>query len=158
MAQIIILCDQFYEIRKLLTKKKYIDHRGNGRGNFNNEYQRKRQRKFQQIQLFKTDERFKEFFTWVFSIQDRLKITNIEFAKLLNVTPQTISSWKQYDGPNGGQFPSRGAFNRLIKLEIACQIEINIKKRRVPLKDKGLPPVKIKIPRARIRLKASSYY
>jgi len=158
MAQIVILCDQFYEIRKLLIKKKYIDHRGNGRGNFADEYSRKRNRKFQQIELFKTDERFAKFFKWVFSVQERLKVNNIEFAKLLNVTPQTISSWKQYNGPNGGQFPSRDAFNRLVKLEIACQIEVIVKKRRMPIKDKKLPPVKIKMPRARIRLKATSYY
>jgi len=158
MAQIIILCDQFQAIRKLLIKKKYIDHRGNGRGNFSSEYDRKRNRKLQQIELFKTDKRFAEFFKWIFSVQERLKINNIEFAKLLNVTPQTISSWKQYNGPNGGQFPSRDAFDRLVKLEIACQIEIVVKKRRAPIRDKGLPPVKIKLPKARIRLKANSYY
>lgn len=155
MAQIVILYDQFYAIRKLLKDLKYRTHR-NGNFKFASAYDRKRQRMLQQQQLFKKDERFKEFFTWVFSIQDKLGINNIEFAKLCKVTPQTISAWKQYDGSNGGQFPSKDAFKRLVKLEIASQIEVIIKKKKMPLKDKGLPAPKVRMPRK--RLSANPYY
>lgn len=155
MAQIVILCDQFYAIRKLLRDLKYRTHR-NGDFNFSNSYERKRIRKYQQQQLFKTDERFKKFFKWIFSIQEKLNVNNIEFAKLCGVTPQTISSWKQYDGPNGGQFPSKDAFKKLVKLEIMCQAEVIVKRRKAPIRDKGLPAVKIRMPRK--RLKANYYY
>lgn len=156
MAQIVILCDRFYAIRKLLRELKYHKHRGNGRESFNSEYERKRNRKYQQQQLFKEDVRFKEFFKWVFSIQERLKIDGKEFAKLCEVTPQTVSSWRNYDGPNGGQFPSKNAFKKLMKLEIICQVEVIIKKRKTPIREKGLPVPNVKMPRR--RLKANYYY
>lgn len=158
MAQIVILCDNFLAIRKLLTELKYKTHRGNGRGSFSNRYDRKRSRKYQQQQLFKSDERFKKFFTWVFSIQERLKVNNIEFAKLCGVTPQTVSSWRNYNGSNGGQFPSKDAFKKLVRLEIVCQSNVIVKKKRIPIKDKGLPAVNVRMPKGRLRLKANYLY
>lgn len=155
MAQLIILYDQFHTIKKLLRELKYKTHRSGNHG-FNDEYERKRVRKYQQQQLFKNDERFKEFFKWVFSIQEKLDIDNTEFAKLCGVTPQTVSSWKNYTGPNGGQFPSKNAFKKLMKLEIICQIETITKKKKIPIRDKGLPIPRIKIPRR--RLSANYYY
>lgn len=154
MAQIVILCDQFYAIRKLLRDLKYRTHR-NGNFKFANEYDRKRQRKYQQRLLFKNDKRFEAFFTWIASIKERLGVDNNEFAKLCGVTPQTTSSWANYKGINGGQFPSKDAFKKLVKLEIVCQVEVIVKKKKMPLKDKGLPAPKVRMPRKRL---SANYY
>lgn len=150
--------EDFDAIRKLLINKKYRYHRGNGIGSFNNEYDRKRNRKLQQRELFKTDDRFKAFFLWIELIREKLGVNNIEFAALCNVTPQTTSSWRNYDGPNGGQFPSKDAFKILKRLEIVCEAKVITKKKKVPIRDKGLPPVKVKMPKGRLRLKANYIY
>jgi DNA-binding transcriptional regulator YiaG len=157
--QITQLVSRFYSIRKLLRQRKYYDNRRKGANDqFADTYSRQRARKREQRELFKSDPRFVEFFSWVLSLQERLKLDRDEFARLCGVQPQTVSMWRNFNKTSGGHFPSKVQFERLLRLEIVCQANVIVKINKTPIRAKDLPLPKINMPKGRIRLKANISY
>ena len=149
MAQIILLVDRFYAIRKLLETKKYYTNRRNNSSSYDSLYSRQRARKREQRELFKNDPRFKEFFTWIFDIQKRLDVNDKEFARLCGVNKQTISMWRNFNHQSGGIFPSKASFERLLRLEVMSDAKV------ITIKNKSK---NIIIPKRKIRLQANVQY
>ena len=150
MAQIILLVNRFYAIRKLLEERKYYTNRRNNSGsNYNDTYSRQRARKKEQRELFTNDPRFKEFFNWVFEIQKRLNVDDKEFGRLCGVNKQTISMWRNFNHTSGGHFPSKSSFERLLRLEIMSDAKIVI------IKDNNKNVI---IPKRKIRLQTNVQY
>lgn len=150
MAQIILLVNRFYAIRKLLENRKYYTNRTKeANSSYNDIYSRQRARKKEQRELFKNDKRFEEFFNWVFDIQKRLNVDDKEFARLCGVNKQTISMWRNFNNNSGGIFPSKASFERLLRLEIMSDAKI------VVIKDNSK---NIIIPKRKIRLQANVQY
>lgn len=148
MVQIILLVNRFYSIRKLLEERKYYTNRRNN-GLYNDAYERQRERKREQRELFKNDPRFAEFFRWVFEIQKRLDVSDKEFGRLCGVNKQTISMWRNFNKTSGGHFPSKKSFERLLRLEIMSEAKVTVIKSKTK---------NIMIPKRRIRLQTNVPY
>lgn len=78
-----------------------------------NAYLRKKNSRLLRRVLLSEDTDAKNFFDWIWSIQENLDWSNRKFADEIGVTLQTLKLWRNFHG----HFPSRKSLQKLLKLD-----------------------------------------
>lgn len=108
--------DKFAPIRIHLHKKcKKTPRKG-----LNNReiYLRKKLSRLKRASRIANSEKIQQFFDWIWEIQKRLKLTNLQFALRIGISLQTLKLWRN----SHGHYPSDKSYRMLIKLDREADI------------------------------------
>lgn len=172
MAQVNLLVDQFYEVKKLLKdlhygKARQLPKIKRVRASHDSEYRYrlKKQARLQRQELMRSDPRFYELFNWISDLQKRtidsgLVKNSTQFAQLIGTTEQSLKHWRNFNKGCGGHFPSDKAFRQLLRIEIILQAKVEVTRSKANIKSKKFPNSRIRIPKlkGRNRLQANYLY
>lgn len=83
-------------------------------------YERRKQLREERAREIERNEQLSNYIIWICTIQERLGLSNVLFAKRIGVTAQTVKLWKR----KTGHFPSRLAYLRLLELDLESRIPV----------------------------------
>lgn len=113
--------DRFNYLRRHLHKKPQLELVAS---TSQGKYQQKKKSRIKRENLIKNDPRVKEFFNWIFEIQEKLKLTSAQFIARINkyggkVSVQTLSLWRR----NRGHYPCDRNYKALLRLEKEANLD-----------------------------------
>lgn len=109
---------KFFNLRQHLYTRKKTPRKGL---NSQEIYRRKDNARIERRKLAQSGEGI-AFYKWIDMIQEKLGLTNEEFAKELGIKPNSLYRIRE----KYGNFPSHSTFNRLLELENLSRIKVEI--------------------------------
>lgn len=89
-------------------------------------YERKQAQRRKRAEEISNNSNLESYIQWIITIQEKLGLSNKNFARRIGISEQTLKLWKR----KSGHFPSERSFKQLLKLEMECRIPAKIIKLR----------------------------
>lgn len=107
---------QYYKypfLRHIYRKQRKAPYGSLSHETYHERYLRQRNSRLLRRRLLHEDVDAQEFFKWIWSIQKRLNLTNLQFAEQIGVTLQTLKLWRNFHG----HYPSQKSLQKLLFLD-----------------------------------------
>lgn len=86
-------------------------------------YVRQKNSRLSRRQHLESDPIAQSFFDWIWSIQEKLRWSNKEFADEIGVSLQTLKLWRNFHG----HYPSQKSLGKLLELDKMANVCVTVK-------------------------------
>jgi DNA-binding transcriptional regulator YiaG len=100
-------------LRHVFRKRRTAKYGTYRNESFHEAYLRKKNARLLRRTLLQSDEEAKNFFDWIWSIQEKLHWSNRKFADEIGVSLQTLKLWRNFHG----HYPSQRSLQKLLRLD-----------------------------------------